>query len=285
MPSPEEKNAIRLAGVMGWPISHSLSPLIHATWAAREGRASYYTPLAVAPGRESLSKALASAANLGFSGVNITLPHKEDALALSDEASAAARAIGAANMITFTKNGLCADNSDAPGFADALKAVLYADETPARALVLGAGGAARGVVFALKTLVGVNAVVIANRTREKAEDIARAQNAEAIDWDQRNEALDSYDVIVNATSLGMTGSRPLEIGDGWRRDAIVADIVYSPLETPLLKRASETGVRMVDGLAMLMGQAAAGYRAWLGDEARVDADLRARLVAALEVRG
>lgn len=274
---------IRRAAVLGWPVEHSLSPLIHKTWGEREGREIAYDSIAVEPTDEAFRAAIARLSAEGYKGANVTLPHKERALAICDEASGEARAAGAVNMLTFAKRRVVADNSDIAGFAAAVA------ETGAKArsaLILGAGGAARGVAVALRRHLGVTRIVIANRTRARAEQVARIVDAESIDWARAADALGAADLLVNTTSLGMTGEPPLDL-DLARLSpgAIVADIVYAPLETPLLAAARLRGLTTIDGLAMLMHQAAAGYRAWLGNDAVVDADLRARLVAALKARG
>jgi shikimate dehydrogenase len=273
---------VRKAGVVGWPVAHSLSPLIHETWAAREGRRIAYERIPAAPDDASFRAAIEGLVRGAYKGCNVTLPHKERALALADEASAEARAAGAANMLTFGARKVIADNSDIAGFAAALE---EAGVRPKTALILGAGGAARGVAVALKARAGTTRIRIANRGETRARELARLVDGEAITWTTRAAALGDVDLIVNTTSLGMTGEPPLEIDlGGLPRGAAVADIVYSPLETPLLKAARAAGFTAIDGLAMLMHQAAFGYRAWLGNEAIVDADLRARLEAALKAR-
>lgn len=272
----------RTAGVIGWPAKHSLSPVIHETWARREGRAIRYERLAVAPDDGSFRDAIARIVRDGWKGANVTLPHKERALAIADEASGEARAAGAANMLTFSGRAIRADNSDIAGFA---QAVAETGVRPSRALLLGAGGAARGVAIALERRLGVHEIMIANRTATRAGDVARLCGGAVIDWDDRAEALEGIDLLVNATSLGMAGVGPLDIDLGRLSPrAIVADIVYVPLQTPLLKAARARGCMLVDGLSMLMHQAVPGYQAWLGATADVDADLRARLEAALRLR-
>lgn len=279
----------RTAGVIGWPISHSLSPLIHRCWADRESADVVYLPLLVEPGAEALSRALSGLAAAGFAGVNVTLPHKEDALRLADAASESARSVGAANMLTFERARIFADNSDAEGFATAIRPLL-ANLKEARALVLGGGGAARAVAFALRGLSGQGvskvSFAVANRTGAKAASVARDFGGETLAWDLRSDALGGFDILINATSLGMKGMPPLEID--LRRlpaNAIVADIVYSPLETALLKAARARSLATLDGLGMLMHQAARAYVAWLGRSAPVDAALRAALEKALAERG
>ncbi len=273
----------RRAAVIGWPISHSLSPLIHSTWAAREGINARYEAIAVEPDDISFRRRINELKAEGFAGVNVTLPHKERALAIADSASDAAIAIGAANMLTFGDEGVLAANSDAMAVS---KILLDLPERPATALVLGAGGAARGVLWALAKSSDPLRVLLTNRTRARAEAIAPIVCAEVVDWKTRNAALASADLVINTTSLGMTGQPPLDLDhDRLKQGAAVFDIVYSPLETPLLMAARARGARTIDGLEMLMQQAVPGYLAWLGTRADADDDLRLRLETALKARG
>lgn len=270
----------RLAAVLGWPVGHSLSPLIHRTWAARESANAHYIPIAVPPEPGALAAALKALASLGFGGCNITLPHKEAALALADAATAVARRAGAANMLTFRNGTVEADNSDVEGIAASLRPLGPRKS----ALVLGAGGAARAVLLGLETL-GVRDVAVANRSAARAAEAAAIIGARTVPWDTRSDALGAADLLVNATSLGMRGAPPLEIDLSAAAPGFaVVDIVYAPLETALLKAARARDFVCVDGLEMLMHQAGKGYRAWLGREAAVDADLRHRLEAALAAR-
>jgi len=265
------------AGVIGWPVRQSRSPRLFDHWFARHGIAGRYMPFAV---REAdFPGVYAALARAGLRGVNVTLPHKQAALDLADEASAAARAIGAANMIRFTpEGGILADNTDAYGFAENLRAGVpgwRADAGPA--LVLGAGGAARALIHALKE-GGAPEIRLANRTRATAEALAAEMGAPlvVVDWAAKNEALDGAALLVNATSLGMTGCPPLDIAlDPLPPQAVVTDIVYSPLETPVLAAARARGLRAVDGLGMLLHQARPAFHAWFGIDPAVDADLRA----------
>ncbi len=272
-----------LAGVVGWPVGHSLSPLIHTIWADRAVFDGYYIPLAIEPDYDSFARAMDALGTVGFAGVNVTIPHKEHALRYAAVASNAARKAGAANMLTFAEDGPYADNSDIAGFAAAVREACDGQSLKS-ALILGAGGAARGVALALKEL-GVGSVVVANRTRSKADDLAAAFGLTAVDWDDRNSAAGMADIIVNTTSLGMTGQPPLDFDlSAADNTALIADIVYSPLETPLLIAASARDHPTVDGLSMLMHQAAPGFRAWFGAACRVDGALRADLVAELKRR-
>lgn len=281
--SSEKKATPLLAGVVGWPIDHSLSPLIHTIWANRAGINGYYIPLAIAPDYDAFARAMDSLRVIGFAGVNVTLPHKEHALRYADKHSDTAASVGAANMLTFKNDGVYADNSDAGGFEAALRGAIDRRDAAQSAFILGAGGAARGVAQALRQF-GLDEVTIANRTRKKAELIAEDFGARVIDWEKRNEAL-SAEIIVNTTSLGMTGQPPLELDySRLKPGSVVADIVYSPLETPLLKAALGRGAVAVDGLAMLMHQAAPGFKAWFGGDAQVDEVLRSALVAELKRR-
>ncbi|MCB2112239.1 MAG: shikimate dehydrogenase [Parvularculaceae bacterium] len=270
----------RLAAVIGWPVSHSLSPLIHSTWAAREGVSARYDALAVDADDAMFRKRINELRAAGYAGVNVTIPHKARALEFADAASPTARAVGAANMLTFGDEVL-ADNSDALAIADIVGAL---PAKPRTALILGAGGAARAALWALKTQT-VPRIIISNRTSARAEEIAPIGSAKIFDWRDRNEALDAADLVINATSLGMRGQPPLDLEiDRLKRGCVVFDIVYAPLETPLLKAARARGLQTIDGLEMLMRQAAPAYRAWFGTRAEIDADLRKRLEAALSER-
>lgn len=272
----------RLAAVIGWPIGHSLSPLIHSTWASRERANAYYVPVAAGPDTADFHRVVDALRAAGFRGANITLPHKEAALAYASDASDEARAAGAANMLTFGEQGAYAENSDIFGFASALNEV---EGEKRSAIIIGAGGAARGIAIALSRRCGVKRIAIVNRTRARAEEVASLVGADVLDWTRRNDLVGEFNVVVNATSLGMTKHPPLDVdARAVDRASIVCDIVYAPLETSLLKVARARGCRTVDGLSMLMHQAAPGYRKWLGDTAEVDADLRGRLEAALGAR-
>ncbi len=271
-----------LAGVIGWPVGHSLSPLIHGTWAAREGINGQYRPIPVAPESEAFIRTMDELRAEGCAGVNITIPHKENALAYADEASEAASRAGAANMLTFADGKTRADNSDIEGFAASVREVV---DGAGPAVVLGAGGAARGVLLALERL-GFGPITVLHRTRSRAEETAKIiENHIVKDWDKRDAALEGAKLLVNTTSLGMTGHPPLEIDlSALDPSAVVADIVYTPLETPLLKAAKAKGCKTADGLSMLMHQAVPGFKTWFGGTPNVDDDLRALLVSELRKR-
>ncbi|GJL94304.1 MAG: shikimate dehydrogenase (NADP(+)) [Hyphococcus sp.] len=271
------------AAVVGWPISHSLSPSIHNLWARRTGLNAQYLPIAIPPTYEDFAAKLDELQAAGFAGINITLPHKENALRYAAKASNGAEKAGAANMITFGCGGPYADNSDVEGFAQAVKGIVSKEKINS-ALVIGAGGAARGVVLAFQSL-GVKDITLTNRTKDKALAIANDFKTATIDWGKEQNIIDTVDMIVNTTSLGMTGQPPLDLDlSRLQHHAIVADIVYSPLETPLLKSAKQKGNATVDGLAMLMHQAVPGFRQWFGGEPIVDQELRNHLVTILNNR-
>jgi shikimate dehydrogenase len=243
-----------LAGVLGRPIGHSRSPRIHRHWLARHGIRGDYVAMEVA--EADLAEAVAALPRLGFSGVNVTVPHKVAALALADEATEAAARMGAANVLSFEGGRVRADNTDGAGFLAALRegAPGWA---PGASCVLGAGGAARAVVAAL---VGAGAeVVLTNRTRGRAEALAADVGGpvRVVDWVAAGNAVEEAGTVVNATSLGLSGGPPLRVPlDGLRRGQVVMDLVYDPLETPLLREARAVGAVAIDGLGMLLHQAA-----------------------------
>lgn len=273
-----------LAGVVGCPVEHSLSPLIHTIWAARTGIDGYYISVAAPSTYDEFARIMDGLRKAGFVGVNITLPHKEHALRYAAAASDVAKRAGAANMLTFREDGPYADNSDVAGFAEAMKAASAAQGAQT-ALILGAGGSARAVALGLESL-GVASVAVANRTKTKAQALAQEFGLTAVEWDERSAAVGMADIIVNTTSLGMSGQPSLELDlEGVRPGAVVADIVYSPLETPLLKAAATRDLKTVGGLLMLMHQAGPGFRAWFGGDCKVDERLHAELVAELKRRG
>jgi len=270
-----------LAGVMGWPVAHSKSPLIFAHWFAETGIAGSYTRLPARP--EDFAEALRALPEAGFRGVNVTIPHKLAALERADEASDAARAIGAANTLRFDADGrILADNTDGYGFIENLREGAP-NWTPAAgpALVLGAGGAARAVIHALLE-AGAPTIRLANRTRARAEALAAhfGSRIEPVDWAARAAAIGGAATSFNTTSLGMTGNPVLELPlDDAPATALVTDIVYAPLETPLLAAARARGLATVDGLGMLLHQARPGFRAWFGVDPTVTPALRRAVLA------
>ena len=266
----------RLAGVMGWPVAHSLSPRLHGYWLRHYGIDGAYVPLPVRP--ERLGSALRALPDLGFAGCNLTVPHKEAALGALDEVAEDARRIGAVNTIVVRADGnLYGWNTDIEGFAQSLIAALPEWSIAGKhAVVLGAGGAARAVVAAVQNL-GAEEVVILNRTRERAETLATDLGGaiRLLSWERRSEALSQAALLINTTTLGMLGKPPLSIDLApLPTDAVVADIVYAPLETPLLAEARRRGHGVVDGLGMLLYQAVPGFEAWFGRRPEVTPALR-----------
>lgn len=272
-----------IAGVIGWPIAHSRSPLLHGWWLERHGVDGAYLPFAVQP--ERVGDAVRGLAGLGLKGVNVTIPHKEAALERADTASPTALRIGAANMLTVDAEGaIHADNSDAYGFAENLRAGLEESRWRDRpALLLGAGGAARAVAVALLNL-GVASLHIANRTVERADALAAALDDRATGHPigDAPEIAKVAGLIVNCTASGMGGDgAPIDLAAIDSRAAVV-DTVYTPLETPLLRAARARGLATLDGLGMLIHQGRPGFRAWFGVDPIVDPAVRALLVADLE---
>lgn len=273
-----------LAGVIGWPVSHSRSPALHNFWCARHGVDGAYVPLPVKPG--ALPVALKGLMAAGFKGANVTIPHKEEAFRLVDTLSSAAKRAGAVNTILFDADGtLRGDCTDGTGFVANLEA--HGCIPSGRVLVLGAGGAARAVVAALLD-AGCD-VVVANRTRERAENLVAALGGGTVfEWDRWPEALPNCTLLVNATSLGLAGHQDYDWDVPLREapaEMTVADIVYVPLKTPLLRTAKARGLKTVDGLGMLIHQARAGFAAWFGTWPDADAETRALLVRGLDEAG
>jgi len=272
----------KLAGVMGWPIGHSRSPRLHGHWLDRHGIDGAYVPLAVAP--ENLDTALRALPALGFRGTNLTLPHKEAAVDICDIVTDQARRIGAVNTIVVGDDGaLQGSNTDAYGFIENLRQGSGWQPADGPVVLLGAGGAARGLAIALAD-AGVTELRILNRTQARAETLAADIGpAVATPWEDRADALAGAALLVNSTTLGMTGQPPLELDlSRLPAGAVVNDIVYAPLETPLLADARARGNPVVDGLGMLLYQAQPGFEAWFGTRPEVDAELRDFVLADLD---
>jgi shikimate dehydrogenase len=270
------EDRIPIAAVLGHPIHHSRSPRLHGHWLRRYGIRGHYVPLDVAPA--DLEDALRAMPKLGFVGANVTIPHKEAALRLADASSDRAALIGAANTLTFQADGkIFADNTDGYGFMENLRAGASdwrADAGPAA--VIGAGGAARAVITALLD-AGVPEIRLTNRTRSRAETLRGefGTRIRVFDWVQAGNALDGAALAVNTSSLGMTGKPDLRVPmDGLTADAVVTDLVYTPLDTNFLKTARGQGCRTVDGLGMLLHQAVPGFERWFGHRPEVDLALR-----------
>jgi shikimate dehydrogenase len=279
----------RAVCVIGWPIEHSRSPLIHNYWLSHYGIAGSYRNEAVPP--DKFRDFVQSLAARGYAGANVTLPHKEAALQWS-QPDERARAVGAANTL-WLDGALRSTNTDVEGFSDNLDAAVPGwDRNLGRNLgrdlskvvVLGAGGAARGVVYALLER-GIAHIVAANRTASRAEALRERFGARVhpVAWSERNAVLGDAALVVNTTTLGMAGQPELSIDVGrLPGHAIVADLVYVPLETPLLRAAKARGLRTADGLGMLMHQAVRGFLLWFGKKPEVTAELRALLEADLD---
>ena len=267
----------RLVGVMGWPVQHSRSPRLHGFWLERYGIDGAYLPLEVRPA--NLKLALTGLSALGFVGCNLTIPHKEAALELVDETTPFAAEIGAVNTVIVRKDGsLLGDNSDAFGFIENLRiGAPSCDFTARPAVVLGAGGAARAVCAALKRS-GANEIRILNRTLARSERLAETfgELVRPLRWETRAGSLEGAALLVNTTSLGMNGQPSLDLDLSLLPlDAVVNDLIYSPLITDLLASATARGNVAVGGLGMLLHQGRPGFEAWFGVEPEVTDELRA----------
>ena len=268
----------RLAGITGWPVSHSRSPRLHGFWLERHGIDGAYLPLPVDPA--DFPAGIRGLMLAGFAGVNVTIPHKLAAFAICDEVEPSARRAGAVNTMVFRDRRIVGSNTDGWGFLANLRA-HGVDPAGGPALILGAGGSARAVAAVLLDL-GVT-VSIANRTRSRAESLTRElPGLNVIEWNARDAALRDSALLINTTPLGMAGQPRLRIDlDRAAPGLTVADIVYVPLETPLLAAARARRINCVDGLGMLLHQAVPGFRAWFGTEPTVDDALRRFLAADL----
>ena len=270
-----------VAGVIGWPISQSKSPIIHSYWMKLLGIDGHYVRLPVAP--EGLKTAVRALPMLGLRGVNVTIPHKQAVMDALDEIVPAARMIGAVNTVVVTNEGrLVGHNTDVVGVAEPLRAYALAGRP---ACVVGAGGAARAVLAALKEL-GVSEVRLINRSQDKAKELLAhfGLRGRAYGFEEQAKALDGAAVVINSSSLGMKGYPPLELNlSPVAADAVVYDVVYAPIETDLLRDARRRGLVAIDGLTMLVGQAKVAFRLFFDAEPPSDeaseAELRARLLA------
>lgn len=268
------------ACVIGDPVAHSRSPMIHGYWLKTLGLPGAYERAHVKAA--DLAAFVRAMPDNGYVGANVTVPHKELIFSLAADISERARAVGAANTIWFDDGGLCADNTDVLGF------LAHLDQTHPdwksvadHAVILGAGGASRGILHALLTR-GVERITLVNRNVERAEALARDMRGDISvnSWSDLPSAIRGAGLLINTTSLGMAHQPPLDCPlDGLRGDAIVNDIVYIPLETDLLKQARLRGLRAVDGLGMLLHQAAPGFARWFGAAPEVTPELRALIEA------
>ena len=272
---------IPLAGVIGNPIAHSRSPRLHRHWLKTYDILGDYIPLHVEG--DDLEVVLKTLPKMGFVGVNVTIPHKVHALHIADQVTDRATLIGAANTLTFLDDGkIYADNTDGYGFIENLRQNApdwQANSGPAA--VFGAGGAARAVIVSLLD-AGAPEILLSNRTRAKAETL-RAEfgsRVTVVEWVQAGTMLEEATTVVNTTSLGMKGAAEFRVPlDGLRRDAVVTDLVYTPLRTPLLDTAEKMGCTTVDGLGMLLHQGVPGFERWFGTRPEVDDALRRAVLA------
>jgi shikimate dehydrogenase len=271
----------RLAGVLGWPVSHSRSPRLHGHWLAKLGIDGAYLPLPVHP--DHFANAVRALAHLGFRGANVTIPHKQAAFAVCDVVDATARRAGAVNTLVFRDGRIEGSNTDGFGFLESVRAGAPGwQPASGPAVLMGAGGAARAIAAALLD-AGCPRVTLVNRSRSRAEALARDLGGAIAVADVA--PLPGAALLVNTTSLGMHGQPPLELDiAALPTGAVVADIVYVPLETPLLAAARAWGCVVVDGLGMLLHQARPGFEAWFGMAPTVDADLRTVVAADIPPR-
>jgi shikimate dehydrogenase len=276
---------MKRACVIGWPVEHSRSPLIHGYWLKEYGLDGSYKKEAVRP--DEVAEFLRGLKDRGFVGCNVTVPHKEMAFAIAEEAEESARVVQAANTLWLEGDRLFAANTDTYGFMTYLSHSVpdwRAHNGPV--CVLGAGGAARAIVYGFLD-AGVDEVRVFNRTRSRAETIAEqfGPRVKAFDWTNRSDGARDACVLVNTTAAGMKGAGALGMDfTGFNQDCVVADIVYVPLETEFLAQARAQGLRTVDGLGMLLHQAVPGFEKWFGVRPHVTDRLRALLVADIEGR-
>jgi shikimate dehydrogenase len=272
---------IPLAAVIGSPVAHSRSPALHGYWLKRYGIKGFYIPIDVA--QADLANVLRTLPKMGFVGANVTIPHKEAILQIADVISDRAALIGAANTLIFRKDGkIQADNTDGAGFiANLRQNAPHWVPSSGPAAVFGAGGAARAVIAALIE-VGVPEIRLANRTRARADALRSDFGAKVHvqEWVQADAMIDGAATVVNTTSLGMTGKPDLVLPLGsLSPQALVTDLVYTPLKTQFLIEAEERGATVVDGLGMLLHQAAPGFERWFGQRPEVDEATRAAVMA------
>jgi shikimate dehydrogenase len=278
-----QDDRFRLAGVMGWPVMHSRSPLLHNYWFQQHQLAGTYVPLAIPPA--GLEAALRALHPLGFAGCNLTLPHKQEAMKWVDEADTVAKSIGAISCIVVRPDGsLAGTNNDCYGFIQSIRQEQpgwLADDGPVAGpgIVIGAGGGARAVCYALAE-AGAKEIRLVNRTFERARKIAEDFGGaiKALAWEHRHDVLDGATIVVNTTSQGMLGQSPLDLKlDRLPPRALAVDIIYIPLETPFLRAARERGNPTVNGLGMLLHQGRPAWRAWFGIDPAVTPELRATM--------
>jgi len=266
----------RVAGIIGWPVGHSRSPRLHGYWLEKHGIDGAYIPLPIPP--EHFHETVRGLMHAGFAGANVTIPHKVAAFEVCDAVDETARRAGAVNTLTFRDGKITGANTDGWGFLANLRA-HGVDPGSGPALLLGAGGGARAIAAALLA-EGVR-LTIANRTAARAEQFVRdLPGPTIVPWERRDAAIADHALVINTTALGMEHKEPLHLDlSGARSGTAIADIVYVPLDTPLLQAAKARGLVPVEGLGMLLYQGIPGFRDWFGVEPKVDDDLR-RFVAA-----
>lgn len=266
----------RIAGIIGWPVSHSRSPRLHGHWLEKHGIDGAYIPLPIPP--EHFRDAVRGLMHAGFAGANVTIPHKAAAFAVCDVVDETARRAGAVNTLTFTNGTITGTNTDGWGFLANLRAHTV-NPHAGPALILGAGGGARAIAAAL--LAEGVAVTVSNRTASRAEQLVHdLPGLRIVPWHQRSEAVADHALVINTTALGMENKESLTLDlSRAAPGTAIADIVYVPLETPLLRDAKAHGLTPVEGLGMLLYQGIPGFHRWFGVEPTVDGALR-RFVAA-----
>lgn len=261
------------AGLLGHPVSHSKSPLIHNYWIRKFGLNGEYTAMDVRP--DQLEKHLKDCIKNGFTGLNLTLPHKETVMEFCDTIDATAKAVGAVNTLVIYKGKISGFNTDVFGFTENIQdSEPTFDFKAGPAVVIGAGGAAHAIVYALQEQ-GAPDIRIVNRTAERAQELAsKFKNAKAVAWEERSDTLAGANILVNTTSLGLEGQPPLDMDLSYLDPkTLVHDIIYSPLYTPLLREAESHGCHVVNGIGMLVHQARPAFRNWFGVMPDYDAEL------------
>ena len=270
-----------LAGVIGDPILHSKSPTLHRFWLNQNNINGHYIPLRVS--KMDLELVLKTLPKMGFSGVNVTVPHKESVLKIANQITQSARQIGSANTLTFLPcGGFKADNTDGYGFLKNLEEnESMWDPLNAKVLIIGAGGASRAVISALLNS-GVSKIVITNRTYERANELKEyfERKIDVIKWNEKEQFLGETNTLVNTTTLGMLGCENLDLPlSSINKGTIVLDLVYNPIKTTLLQNAEKQGCKIIDGLGMLLHQATPGFKEWFGVEPKITNEIRKRILA------
>lgn len=276
------------AFVTGYPIHHSRSPQIHRIWLKRYGLAGQYDPIEVTPA--DFPDFISSIRAKGFCGGNVTLPHKQEAYRLAEKKDSVATVIGAANTLWFENDRLCASNTDGYGFAANLDDFAPGWEGGV-ALVIGAGGASRAIIYTLKQR-GFDRIYLVNRTKTRSDELAQyfGEPVLSYSWDKMNSLVSEVDFIVNTTSLGMESQLEDKKNEAFidlnsaKPSVLVTDIVYTPLQTPILVEAKKLGLKTVDGIGMLLHQAVPGFERWFGVRPQVDEDLRSKILHDMGVK-